>query len=126
MALGTRRRFTPSDGTGAEVSGMARIRVGTSGWNYDHWRGRFYPEKLPPSQYLDFYSQQFDTVEIDYSFYRLPSEESYKNWAGQVDRKFVFSVKASRYLTHMRKLHDAQDPWDRMLSRALNLGPHLG
>ncbi len=105
---------------------MANICVGTSGWNYKHWRRRFYPQNLREREYLEFYTQHFDTVEIDYSFYRLPSDEAYESWAERVPSHFIFAVKASRYLTHMKRLHDAQDPWQRVLSGALHLKKHLG
>src|SRR5579885_1755567 len=105
---------------------MASILIGTSGWVYDSWRGKFYPRDLPPAKQLDFYSHEFKTVEINSSYYRLPSVETYKAWASHVPEQFVFAVKASRFLTHMKKLKDANDPWKRIMTGARKLKSHLG
>ncbi len=102
------------------------IRVGTSGWVYRHWRGVFYPEKLPASRWLDFYARHFDTVEINNTFYRLPSAAALAARAAEVPPGFVFAVKASRFLTHMKKLKDPDEPLARLLDRAEALGPTLG
>jgi uncharacterized protein YecE (DUF72 family) len=94
------------------------IRVGTSGWNYDHWQGPFYPQDKTQDEWLAYYSQRFNTVEINNSFYNLPDEDSIQNWRGTVKGDFVFSIKASRYLTHMKKLKEAPESRDQFLSRA--------
>ena len=78
-----------------------RLRIGTSGWVYPHWRERFYPLALSQSRWLDYYARHFDTVEINRSFYRLPSPEASAAWAAGTPEGFCFAVKASRYLTHM-------------------------
>ena len=70
------------------------IRIGCSGWQYQHWRGDFYPAELPPSRWLEAYAQRFDTVEINNTFYRLPEASTFADWAGRVPRRFVFAVKA--------------------------------
>ena len=85
-----------------------------------------YPAGLPLRAWLGYYAQHFDTVELNSAFYRLPSIAAYRGWRAQVDARFLFAVKASRYLTHMKKLKDPRDPLRRMLRRARHLGPTLG
>ena len=106
---------------------MGRIWIGTSGWVYPHWRGRFYPATLPIHEHLHFYAQVFPTVEINRSFYRLPTFEQFRGWAEQVALfpHFRFAVKASRYITHLKKLSDPQDSISRLMSAARGLGNHL-
>lgn len=84
----------------------ARIRIGTSGWSYPHWRGVFYPDGLPASRELDFYAEHFGSVEINNTFYRLAERGTLELWHDRVPPDFVFSIKASRYITHMKKLKD--------------------
>jgi uncharacterized protein YecE (DUF72 family) len=103
-----------------------RARVGCSGWQYRDWKGRVYPDDLPQARWLEYYAGLFDTVEINNSFYRLPSRETVDGWRARATRGFLFAVKASRYLTHMRKLRDPRDPLDLLFDRARRLGPHLG
>ncbi len=107
---------------------MARcaIHIGTSGWHYKHWVGTFYPEKMPPSKMFDFYAQRFDTVELNNSFYRLPSEETFRAWADAAPKGFTFAVKASRFITHNLKLKNPQNALDNILSRAEVMGKKLG
>lgn len=88
-------------------------RIGTSGWVYPHWRGRFYPPELPQSAWLEYYSRHFDTVEINRSFYRLPTPQASAAWAASTPETFCFALKASRYLTHMKKLKDPAEPLAR-------------
>ncbi|MHB8779784.1 MAG: DUF72 domain-containing protein [Candidatus Geothermincolia bacterium] len=102
------------------------LRVGTSGWHYLHWRQVFYPGGLKPSGFLEFYARHFDTVEINNSFYRLPSREVFEGWAEQVPAGFLFAVKASRYITHIKKLKDPEEPIARLFSRAEGLGDKMG
>jgi uncharacterized protein YecE (DUF72 family) len=104
----------------------AAVRVGCSGWQYKHWRGDFYPAELGLSRWFEFYSTRFDTVEINNSFYRLPEAETFARWQEQAPRQFVYAVKASRFLTHMKKLREPEDPLDRFFSNARELGSHLG
>jgi uncharacterized protein YecE (DUF72 family) len=101
-------------------------RIGCSGWNYKSWKGRFYPERLPPSEWLRYYVEVFDTVEINASFYRLPAPETFAGWAAQTPDGFVMAVKASRYLTHLKQLRDPEAPIERLLDSATALGPRLG
>jgi uncharacterized protein YecE (DUF72 family) len=102
------------------------VRVGTSGWIYKHWRGVFYPPKLPVSRWFAFYAGHFDTVEINNSFYRLPSPAAFDAWRTQAPRGFVYAVKASRYLTHLKKLKDPAKPLHNILSRARRLKSRIG
>lgn len=103
-----------------------RERVGCSGWQYRDWRGRFYPDDLPQSRWLEHYARTFDTVEINNSFYRLPTREAVVGWRSRAPRDFLFAVKASRYLTHLRKLKDPADPLELFFDRARLLRRHLG
>jgi uncharacterized protein YecE (DUF72 family) len=102
------------------------IRIGCSGWQYAHWRGLFYPTGLPQSRWLEHYAQQFDTVEVNNTFYRLPEAATFAEWRRRVPRGFEFAVKASRYLTHMKKLKDPEEPTARFFARARRLGAALG
>jgi uncharacterized protein YecE (DUF72 family) len=102
------------------------VRVGCSGWQYKHWRGDFYPDALPQTRWLEYYADRFDTVEINNSFYRLPEAATFVAWRKRVPKRFIYAVKASRYLTHMKKLKDPDDPLDLFFSRAKGLGPFLG
>jgi uncharacterized protein YecE (DUF72 family) len=102
------------------------VVIGTSGWQYAHWRPLFYPAGMGTSKWLAFYSQRFATVEVNNAFYRLPERATFEKWASSVPDDFVVAVKASRYLTHVRRLHDPAEPVSRLLSRATGLGAHLG
>jgi uncharacterized protein YecE (DUF72 family) len=102
------------------------VRVGCSGWQYKHWRGDFYPAGLPTSGWFAHYARTFDTVEINNSFYRLPPAETFAKWREQASSRFVYAVKASRFLTHMKKLKDPDDPLALFFENAKALGPRLG
>jgi len=104
----------------------ATFRVGCSGWQYRHWKGDFYPADLPQRHWLDYYTRHFDTVEVNNSFYRLPPEGVFESWRSRTPHAFVFAVKASRFLTHMKKLKDPEEPIERLFSRALELRAKLG
>lgn len=105
---------------------LAGFWLGTSGWTYPSWRGTFYPEDLPRRRYLEFYAREFPTTEVNYSFYHLPRPQTYANWARQVPEAFVFAVKASRLITHTKRLLGVEEAWDRFVGSALALGSHLG
>ena len=105
---------------------MSQIRIGTSGWAYKHWREKFYESGVESAEYLRFYGREFDTAEINYSFYKLPTPQNYFDWAGEVDDDFIFAVKGSRYLTHMKKLKEPEQPWSLICDTAGCLGPKLG
>lgn len=102
------------------------IRIGTSGWVYDHWHGIVYPKNLPQRDWFACYACEFDTVEINNSFYRLPSPDAFDTWHRQAPAGFLYAVKASRYLTHMKKLKDPEEPLQRFFQRASRLGNTLG
>ncbi|QDC37471.1 DUF72 domain-containing protein [Sphingobium fuliginis] len=102
------------------------IRIGCSGWNYRDWRGRFYPEKLAAKNWFSYYAQQFDTVEINNSFYRLPRPETVDKWREQAPGGFCYAAKANRYLTQMKKLKDCEEPLARMMESFAHFGPTLG
>jgi uncharacterized protein YecE (DUF72 family) len=105
------------------------IRIGCSGWNYQHWRnGVFYPPRLPPRRWLEFYAQHFDTVEVNATFYRLPRENAVANWVGESPPGFLFAVKMSRYVTHLKRLRDLPPSLELFYSRIRPLvgTPKLG
>jgi uncharacterized protein YecE (DUF72 family) len=102
------------------------IRIGTSGYQYDHWKAIFYPEKLSKNRWLPHYSKIFDTVEINNTFYHLPSEKTFDKWKEQAPPGFLYSLKFSRFATHMRKLKNPEEPIDRFLKLARKLKEHLG
>ena len=128
----TRDELQPSEGRSRRTPQAKRSRktgrawVGCSGWQYKHWRGSFYNVELPQARWLEHYASVFDTVEINNSFYRLPEAATFVQWASRVPNGFVFAVKASRFLTHMKKLKDPEEPVERLFSRMRALGRHLG
>jgi uncharacterized protein YecE (DUF72 family) len=101
------------------------IRIGTSGFIYEHWRRRFYPPSARGSE-LEVYARSFDTVELNVTFYRMPSSSTFRSWAARVPEGFVFAVKASRYLTHVRRLKQPRASVELLVERASELGSHLG
>lgn len=102
------------------------IHVGTSGWQYDSWKGPFYPAKLPKREWLSHYASLFPVVEVNNTFYHLPREATFDRWREETPPEFLFVVKASRYITHVRRMRDARDPVELLWSRALRLGDKLG
>jgi uncharacterized protein YecE (DUF72 family) len=102
------------------------IHIGCSGWQYKHWRGDFYPSDLVQSRWLEYYAERFDTVEINNTFYRLPPPETFAAWRQRAPAGFVYAVKASRFLTHMKKLKDPDEPIRRLFTGARRLGKTLG
>jgi uncharacterized protein YecE (DUF72 family) len=104
----------------------ARAWIGTSGFEYDHWRGVLYEPGLRRERWLEAYAERFDTVELNATFYRLPRAETFARWAARVPPGFRFAVKASRYLTHVRRLRDPAEPIERLWSRARRLGDRFG
>lgn len=103
-----------------------RAFVGTSGWQYHDWRGRFYPDGLSTARWLEHYAGHFRTVEVNNSFYRLPRRETVERWAATVPQGFLLTMKASRYLTHIRRLRDPENPLARMLEVFEGAGSKLG
>ncbi len=104
----------------------AKVFIGTSGWSYKHWKLNFYPEGLKDRDKLHYYSDQFTTVEINTTFYNLPKETTVRNWEMQVDKQFIFSVKASQYITHRKRLKDCKESVELFLNRLQFLKKHLG
>ncbi|HEY0839047.1 MAG TPA: DUF72 domain-containing protein [Vulgatibacter sp.] len=105
---------------------MARVHLGTSGWAYPHWRRLLYPEGMPERRWLARYAEVFATVEINATFYRLPSEKSVARWRDETPAGFVFACKGSRYLTHMKRLTEVGVGLDRFFGPLRSLGPKLG
>jgi uncharacterized protein YecE (DUF72 family) len=103
-----------------------RIRIGCSGWVYKHWRGILYPEGLAQTRWFDRYAEEFDTVEINNSFYRLPPPATFEKWRKQAPPGFYYAVKANRYLTQAKKLNECEEPLERMMSSVRSLGDRLG
>ena len=104
---------------------MESIRIGCSGWNYKHWRERFYPKGLAARNWFAFYAETFDTVEINNSFYMLPKAETFEKWREQAPPGFRYAVKANRFLTQAKKLKDCEEPLDRMMPLFRRLGETL-
>ncbi len=132
------------------------LRIGTSGFDYKHWRGVFYPPSLPQSDRLAFYARHFDALELNVTFYRMPAADAFRRWAAiadqadaegsaggesagddsapatgepahaRPDKPFLFAVKASRYLTHVRRLRNPREPVEFLMERSILLGKHLG
>ncbi|MFJ8113214.1 DUF72 domain-containing protein [Streptomyces sp. NPDC096132] len=102
------------------------LYVGTSGWQYKDWREVLYPADVPLRRWLEEYTEHFATVEINNAFYRLPSRDTFASWAERVPSDFVVAVKASRYLTHIKRLRDPEEPVHRLMSHAAGLGARLG
>jgi uncharacterized protein YecE (DUF72 family) len=105
---------------------MGEARIGTSGWSYAHWREAFYPRGLPQARWLEHYAAEFDTVELNATFYRLPAESTFSGWRRRTPDGFVFALKAPRIITHLKKLADCEEEVTRFLSRAELLGNRFG
>jgi uncharacterized protein YecE (DUF72 family) len=88
---------------------VARPRIGTSGWIYRHWKGIFYPETLPQKRWFEHYRQHFDTVEINFTFYRLPERAVFERWRERAPADFKYAVKGSRFITHVRRLREPEE-----------------
>lgn len=102
------------------------VLVGTSGWQYRDWRGRYYPPQLPQRLWLEHHSAGWQTVEVNNSFYRLPAREVFEQWRARTPDDYLVTVKASRFLSHIKRLRDPQEPVQRLMDRATGLGPQLG
>ena len=103
-----------------------KLHIGTSGWNYNHWKGAFYPEDLPAKKWQSYYMERFHTVEVNNTFYKLPEKTTFQKWRTEAPEGFIYAVKASRYITHMKKLKDPEQPVGNFLNYAANLGNTLG
>ncbi|MEA3254034.1 MAG: DUF72 domain-containing protein [Chloroflexota bacterium] len=107
-------------------SRLNKYHIGCSGWHYDHWRNLYYPQELARSKWLQFYSRSFDTVELNNSFYHLPSEKAFRTWRESTPDNFIFAVKASRFITHIKRLKNLDSAVENFLSRASLLQDKLG
>lgn len=106
---------------------MGKIYIGTSGFSYSHWEeGVFYPKNLPASKKLEYYSKIFNTVELNSPFYRLPSSQNFINWRKRTPENFLFAIKVSRYITHIKKLKNSKKEWEEFFKRAKFLKEKLG
>jgi len=106
---------------------VSKLYIGTSGYSYSHWEnGVFYPRGLPKLKQLEYYTNHFNTVEMNYPFYRLPSSKSFFHWKEVVPKGFIFAVKVSRYITHIKYLYQCKDAWKTFFKRALYLEQKLG
>src|SRR5207248_2217819 len=109
-----------------DVEAKRMLRIGTSGWQYRDWRDRFYPQRLAASRWLEYYATRFDTVEVNNTFYRLPAPKTFADWAARVPDGFEFAIKASRYLTHYKRLHEPEEPVERLMTHAAPLRARIG
>jgi uncharacterized protein YecE (DUF72 family) len=105
---------------------MAELRIGTSGWNYQHWKGLFYPPEVAQKRWLQFYAEHYNTAEVNYSFYRLPKPSTYENWRIITPPDFLFTLKCSRLITHTKRLNVLGDLWENFLRNAVVLENKLG
>jgi uncharacterized protein YecE (DUF72 family) len=105
---------------------MPSLRLGTIGWSYNFWKGPFYPKKTASKGFLAYYSKQFNTVEVDSTFYRIPTQSTVENWRMQVPEGFLFSLKFPQLITHIKALKDCQSETDAFLARIGSLGEKLG
>ncbi len=103
-----------------------KVYIGCSGWNYRDWRGKFYPEKLAQKNWLQFYSEEFNTVEINSTFYRFPKDETVAKWRDTVPENFKFTLKGSRFITHMKKLNEVEESVMNFNTTAGIMGKKLG
>lgn len=103
-----------------------KIHIGTSGWSYKHWRGTFYPQELKVKDHFSYYLKNFNTVEINATFYRLPAAATFLNWKKMVPSDFIYVIKASRYITHIKKMHDPAESLAGFMDHVKELGSNLG
>jgi uncharacterized protein YecE (DUF72 family) len=108
------------------MKGGNHIHIGTSGWQYDHWRGAFYPEEIAKEAWFDHYATRFSTVEVNNTFYNVPSKRAVEHWREQAARGFTYTLKAHRYITHRKKLLDPDQTLPKFLDVAETLGDRLG
>jgi uncharacterized protein YecE (DUF72 family) len=103
-----------------------QIYIGTSGWIYDHWSEVFYPKDCPKTKWLEFYAKHYGTVELNASFYRLPKPQTFENWRTRTPDTFLWAVKANRYITHIKRIKDVEEPLGRFYSSVELLKEKLG
>jgi uncharacterized protein YecE (DUF72 family) len=100
--------------------------IGTSGWNYAHWKGKFYPEDIPRTKWFQYYYSRFNTVELNTTFYHLPKPTTFEKWYKESPDGFIFSIKASRYITHVKKLNEPEEPVERFFTNAWGIKKKAG
>lgn len=105
---------------------VAKWRIGTSGWNYPHWKEVFYPHNVSQSKWLEFYTDHFDTVEVNATFYRLPKPKTFEHWYERTPEGFLWAVKGNKYITHTKRLKDSKEPLDRLYNAVEGLKEKLG
>src|SRR3989344_8008068 len=105
---------------------MAKVYIGTSGWVYSDWKGAFYPQDLPQRKWLEYYGQHFKTVEVNSTFYHQMKPATFENWAKSVPSDFVFSIKGSRFITHIKRLKPDRASIERFIESSKSLGDKLG
>lgn len=105
---------------------MRRVLVGTSGWNYEDWQGPFYPEDLPGTKWLEYYARHFQTVEVNATFYHEMKGATYRKWREATPAGFCWAVKANRFITHIKRLRDVEEPLKRFFGSVSALGDKLG
>ena len=105
---------------------LAKWRIGTSGWNYNHWKGMFYPRHVPKSKWLEFYANHFDTLEVNATFYRLPRPKTFEDWYERTPEKFLWAIKGSKYITHTKRLKDSKEPLERLYKAVEGLKEKVG
>jgi uncharacterized protein YecE (DUF72 family) len=120
------RSFDPVCTSQESMTDRGRFRIGTSGWQYDDWRGVFYPSELPRKEWFRYYARHFDTVEVNNTFYQLPSERTFDSWREQAPSEFCFALKFSRYATQMKKLKEPGATIGSFMERASRLRESLG
>lgn len=103
-----------------------KIHIGCSGWQYDHWKGLFYPEEFPKKEWLDHYKKHFNTVEVNASFYHLPAKSTFDKWKKEAGKNFLFTVKGSRFVTHIKKLNEPVESVKKFYDHAVFLGNKMG
>jgi uncharacterized protein YecE (DUF72 family) len=108
------------------VISAGKIHIGTSGWSYDDWKGKFYPVDIPKTRWFEYYSKHFKTVELNSTFYHLPNPKTIRKWKFNTPAGFIYSVKASRYITHIKRLKDCAEPVERFFRAIKPLKPETG
>src|SRR3954451_9951920 len=109
-----------------QAPNVSKVHIGCSGWVYKHWRGILYPEGLPQKRWFERYAEEFDTVEVNASFYRLPKPETFDGWRDKAPPGFHYAVKVNRFITHLKKLAGVDDAVGEFVALARRLGPTQG
>jgi uncharacterized protein YecE (DUF72 family) len=108
------------------MGNRGKVVIGTSGWNYGHWKGKFYPDDIPKTKWFHYYYERFNTVELNTTFYHLPKKTTFEKWYSESPPDFIFSIKASRYITHIKKLIEPEEPVKRFFENAAGIKDKAG